>query len=127
LLETEGRERKMFVATAVLSGLLALVFATGAVGKVAKMRPELDKAVRLRIPRSRYRLIALPEAAAVVGLVVGLSFAPLGVAAAIGLVALMVGAVAFRVRVSDPTPLIAGDAAVMVMAGVAAALRVVSA
>jgi hypothetical protein len=116
----------MFVATAVLSGLLAFVFATGAVGKVVKMRPELDKAVRLRIPWSRYRLIALPEAAAVVGLMVGLNFAPLGVAAAIGLVALMVGAVAFRVRVSDAIPLIAGDAAVMVIAGVTAALRVAS-
>lgn len=117
----------MFVATAVLSGLLVFVFGAGAAGKVTKARPELEKATRLRIPWSRYRLIALPEAAAVVGLLVGLHFALLGVAAAIGLVALMAGAVVFRVRVNDAVPLIAGDAAVMVIAGVTAVLRVVSA
>lgn len=40
---------------------------------------------------------------------------------------LMAGAVAFRVRVHDAMPLIAGDAAIMVIAGVTAALRAVSA
>ena len=75
----------MFVATVVLSGLLAFVFGAGAVGKLAGMRSQVETAAKLRIAWSRYRLIALPEAAAAVGLVAGLAVAPLGVAAAVGL------------------------------------------
>jgi hypothetical protein len=79
----------LFIATAVLSGLLAFVFGAGAVGKLTAMRSEVDKSTKLKIPWPRYRLIAIPEAAAAVGLLAGLGVAPLGVAAAVGLVALM--------------------------------------
>jgi hypothetical protein len=85
----------LFTATAVLSGLLAFVFGAGAVGKLTAMRSEVDKSTKLKIPWPRYRLIAIPEAAAAVGLLAGLGVAPLGVAAAVGLVALMAGALAF--------------------------------
>jgi DoxX-like family len=85
----------LFIATAVLSGLLAFVFGAGAVGKLTAMRSEVDKSTKLKIPWPRYRLIAIPEAAAAVGLLAGLGVAPLGVAAAVGLVALMAGALAF--------------------------------
>lgn len=50
-----------------LSGLLAFVFGAGAVGKLTRMRSEVDKSTKLRISWPRYRLIALPEAAAAVG------------------------------------------------------------
>lgn len=117
----------MFVATAVLSGLLVFVFAAGAVGKLTKMRSEVDKATKLKIPWPRYRLIAAPEAAAAVGLLAGLGIAPLGVAAAVGLVALMAGALMFRIRVRDAIPFLVGDAAFLVLAGVTATLRAVTA
>lgn len=117
----------MFVATAVLSGLLALVFGAGAVGKLTKMRSELGKASKLKIPWPRYRLIAVPEAAAAVGLLAGLDVALLGVAAAAGLVALMAGALAFRIRVRDAIPFLLGDAAFLMLAGVTATLRAVTA
>jgi hypothetical protein len=117
----------MFVATTVLSALLAFVFGAGAVGKLTRMRSEVDKATKLKISWPRYRLIAVPEAAAAVGLLAGLNVAPFGVAAAAGLVALMAGALAFRIRVHDTIPFLAGDAAVMVMAGVTVALRAVTA
>jgi hypothetical protein len=117
----------MFIATAVLSGLLAFVFGAGAIGKLVGVRSEVDKSTKLRIPWPRYRLIAVPEAAAVVGLLAGLGIAALGVAAAVGLVALMAGALGFRIRVHDTIPLLAGDATVMVLAGVTAALRGVTA
>lgn len=116
----------MFVATAVLSGLLVFVFGAGAIGKLARAKPELEKSERLDIRWSRYRWIALAEAAAAVGLLVGLRLAPLGMAAAIGLVVLMAGAVGFRVRVRDAVPLIAGDAVVMVVAAATAVLRALS-
>jgi hypothetical protein len=117
---------EMFVATVVLSGLLAFVFGAGAAGKLTKMRSELDKAGKLKISWPRYRLIAVPEAAAAVGLLAGLGIAPLGIAAAAGLVALMVGALAFRIRVHDAIPFLLGDAALLVLAGVTTILRTVT-
>src|SRR5215470_8309004 len=98
---------EMFVATVVLSGLLAVVFGAGAAGKLTRARSELDKATKLRIPWPRYRLIAVPEAAAVV--------------------ALMAGALVFRIRVRDAIPWLLGDAAVLVLAAVTATLRAVTA
>jgi len=118
---------EMFVATVVLSGLLAFVFGAGAVGKLTRARSEVDKATKLRISWPRYRLIAVPEAAAVVGLLAGLGIAALGVAAAAGLVALMAGALAFRTRVRDAIPWLLGDAALLILAAVTATLRALTA
>jgi len=117
----------MFVATVVLSGLLAFVFGAAAVGKLTRMRSELGKASKLKIPWKRYRLIAVPEAAASAGLLAGLAIAPLGIAAACGLVPLMAGALAFRIRVRDSAPFLLGDAALLVLAAVTAALRAMTA
>jgi DoxX-like family len=117
----------MFVATVVLSGMLAFVFGAGAVGKLTRMRSELGKARKLKISWPRYRLIAVPEAAAATGLLAGLGIPPLGIAAAVGLVALMAGALAFRIRVRDTIPFLLGDAAVLVLAAVTATLRAATA
>jgi hypothetical protein len=117
----------MFLATAVLSGLLTLVFGAGAIGKLTGMPSQVDNSTKLKIPWPQYRLIALPEAAAAVGLLAGLRIAPLGVAAGVGLVALMTGALAFRIRVHDRIPFLLGDAAVMALAAVTTALRVATA
>jgi hypothetical protein len=117
----------MFVATAVLSGLLAFVFGAGAAGKVTKARSEVGKARKLKIPWPRYRLIAVPEAAAAAGLLAGLLIAPLGIAAAAGLAVLMAGALAFRARVHDTIPFLAGDAALLLLAGITALLRAITA
>jgi hypothetical protein len=66
-------------------------------------------------------------AAAAAGLLAGLGIAPLGIAAAAGLVALMAGALAFRIRVRDTIPFLLGDAAVLVLAAVTATLRALTA
>jgi hypothetical protein len=79
----------MFVATMVLSVLLAFVFGAGAVGKLTRMKSQVGNAAKLKITWPRYRLIAAPEGAGAVGLLTGLAVWPLGVAAGIGLVALM--------------------------------------
>jgi len=117
----------MFVATMVLSVLLAFVFGAGALGKLTRMKSQVDNATKLKITWSRYRLIAAPEAAAAVGLLTGLAVWPLGVAAGIGLVALMGGALAFRIRIRDSVPFLFGDTAIMVLAGVTAVLRAITA
>src|SRR5215475_13125599 len=117
----------MFIATAVLSGLLACVFGSGAVGKLTNMRSQLDTANKLRISWPRYRLIAIPEAAAALGLLAGLSVPALGFAAAAGLVALMAGALTFRMRVRDAIPFLLGDATVLALAVITATLRAATA
>lgn len=117
----------MFIATVVLSGLLVFVFGAGAVGKLTRLRSQVDTAVKLRISWPRYRLLALPEAAGALGLLAGLSVAPLGVAAAIGLAVLMAGAIAFRLKVHDAVGFVFGDAMLMVLAVLTAALRGVTA
>lgn len=111
------------MATLVLSGLLAFVFGVGAVGKLAGIRLQLDTASKLNISWPRFRLIAVPEAAAAAGLLAGLGIAPLGIAAAAGLVALMAGALAFRIRAHDGIAFLLADAVLLVLAAVTATLR----
>jgi hypothetical protein len=113
----------MFIAASVLSGLLAFVFGAGAIGKLTRVRSQVDTAAKLRIAWSRYRLIAIPEAAAALGLLTGLRIAPLGVAAAVGVVFLMAGATALRLRAHDAAGFVFGDAALLLLAGVTALLR----
>ena len=113
----------MFIATAVISGVLAFAFGGGAVGKVMRMRGEVEKADKFKMTWKSYRLIAIPEAAAAVGLLAGLAFAPLGAAAAIGLVALMAGALVYRVRARDAVRFLVGDAALLILAAATAVLR----
>jgi hypothetical protein len=52
--------------------------------------------------KSNYQVIGALELAGAVGLVVGLAVAPLGIAAAIGLVVLMGGAVVVHLRANEP-------------------------
>ena len=117
----------MFVAAAGLSVLLAFMFGAGAVGKLIKARNQVDTASKLKISWPRYRMLALPEAAAAIGLVGGVGVAPLGIAASVGLVALMSGAIAFRLRAHDALPFVLGDSAVLLVAAVTATLRALSA
>jgi hypothetical protein len=117
----------MFIAAAVLAGLLAVLFASAGVDKFTGAQRQVDTAAKLGIPWRRYRLIGVPEVAASVGLLAGLVIAPIGVAAAIGLVLLMTGALAFRVRVHDATPFLVGDGMFIVLAAATAILRIASA
>jgi DoxX-like family len=107
----------------VFSGVLAFVFGSAAVAKVVGQRQQVLTAEKLRIPWNRYRWIAGPEAAAAIGLVVGYASAPLGAGAAVGLVLLMAGALAFRLRVHDAVGFLLGDAALLALAAATVVLR----
>ena len=117
----------MFVATIVLSSILALLYAVGGVGKLAGARQQVETARHLNIAWQRFRLIGIPEIAASGGLLAGLAVAPLGLAAASGLVLLMAGALSFRIRVHDRFTLLLGDATFMLLAAATAALRIATA
>lgn len=86
----------------ILSIVLALVFAGAGGAKLAGQPMMRESATHFGIPWERYRLIGVLEVAAVVGLLVGLAVEPLALAAAVGLVLLMAGAVVFHLRAGDP-------------------------
>ena len=83
----------MFVATTVLSVLLALVFAGSGAGKLAGAGQSLKFRDQLQVSGTLWRTIGALEIAAVAGLLAGLAIAPLGAAAAAGGALLMTGAV----------------------------------
>lgn len=107
----------------VFSGLLVFVFGSAAVAKPLRQTRQVLTAEKLRIPWDRYRWIAVPEAAAAIGLLAGYASAPLGAAAAVGLALLMTGALSFRLRVGDSAGYLLGDAALLGLAAATAVLR----
>ena len=113
----------MVLVADLLSGLLAFVFGSAAIGKLLRQRQQVQTAEKLRIPWDRYRWIGAPEAAASIGLLVGYARAPFAAAAAIGLVLLMAGALTFRLRVHDSAGFLLGDAALLGLAAATAVLR----
>ena len=114
----------MVLVADLFSGLLAFVFGSAAIGKLVRQRQQVQTAEKLRIPWERYRWIAAPEAVASVGLLVGYARAPFAAAAAIGLVALMAGALTFRLRVHDSAGFLLGDAALLGLAAATAVLLI---
>ena len=117
----------MFILTAVVSVFLAAVMALSA---VRKARPGGDSAAlrdRLGVAPALWSSTGVPEALAAAGLVTGLWWAPLGFAAAAGVVLLMLGAVAFHLRARFLGVALAPPVGVAVLAVAAAALRLTTA
>jgi hypothetical protein len=82
--------------------MLAVVFAGIGGAKVLAVPAVRREAQHLGFDVGRYRLIGVAELAAVAGLVAGLAWVPVAVAACGGLVALLVGAVIVLRRAGDP-------------------------
>lgn len=113
----------MFIATIVLSILLALAYVGAGGAKVAGTKLMMEGADHFGISRTAYRGIGALELAGALGLVVGLRIGPLGTAAAVCLAVLMVGAVATHVRAHDPFSRAAAPAVLAVLAVVTAVLH----
>lgn len=115
----------MFIATVILSSLLALVVVGSAVGKLTRQPMVVDMLTGLGVPLSWLPRLATAELAGGIGLVVGLAVTWIGIAAATGLILYFFGAVATHVRARDKA-----IAAPVLLAGLAVAaliLRVGSA
>jgi hypothetical protein len=99
----------MFLATAVVSVLLAALLAFSAMRKLTHDAQVVASYVRVGVSEHRLNLLAAILLAGALGLIAGLAWAPLGVAAAIGVVCYFVIAIVFHVRADDvgrlPTPL----------------------
>lgn len=92
----------MFIALVITTVLLALICLNSAVMKLR--RNEQVVAViggTVGVPARYFPVLAALEIAGAAGIVLGLWAAPLGIAAAVGLVAYFVGAVAGHLRVRD--------------------------
>jgi len=114
----------MILAADLLSGVLAFVFGSAAIGKLVRQKQQVQTAEKLRISWGRYQWIAVPEAAMSAGLLIGYVSAYFGAAAASGVVLLMAGALAFRLRVHDSPGFLLGDAVLLGFAAATAVLRV---
>jgi len=100
----------MFPATVAVSVLLAAALAYSAVRKLGH-RPEVVRTyVRVGVPEDKLNHLAVVLLAGAAGLLAGLLWAPLGIAAAIGVTCYFILAIGFHIRARDlsnlPTPLI---------------------
>jgi uncharacterized membrane protein YphA (DoxX/SURF4 family) len=114
----------MFLATAIVSALLAAVLLVSARGKLVHDPAQMKTMARVGFPEDKLWLLAGAETAGAVGLVIGLFWWPLGVAAAVGLVAYFIGATGSHLRVRDWQ--IIAPAALLAVAVAALVLRALS-
>jgi uncharacterized membrane protein YphA (DoxX/SURF4 family) len=116
----------MFAAVVTLAVVLALAFLAAGGSKLARAPRTVDVADHLGIGRDRYRLIGVPEILGAVGVLAGLKLAPVGVAAASGLAALMIGAATIHGRAKDGPREIAPAIGLAVLAVAYVVLRAVT-
>ncbi|MDR7278277.1 DoxX family protein [Catenuloplanes atrovinosus] len=117
----------MFAVVVVLSVLLVVVFSVAALRKARGGAELAAEAVHLGFPPGPYRLLGVLEAAGIAGLVIGLWWAPLGIAALAGFVAMASGAAIVHLRAGDPAPKWLLPLVVTVLAVAALVLRVLTA
>jgi DoxX-like family len=112
----------MFIALVILTVILAAICVSSAVMKLRQT--EQVVAViggTVGVPTRYFPILAALEVAGAAGIVIGLWIAPLGIAAALGLVAYFLGALGGHLRVRDtknlamPLPPLALAIAVLVL------------
>ncbi|MDT0467197.1 DoxX family protein [Streptomyces gibsoniae] len=92
----------MYATAAILSVLLALVtLIAGAPKTLLKGAESAGLQSRMGLNAGLVRFIGLAEVAAAAGLIVGIFWQPLGIAAAIGFALTMMGAVGFHAQTGD--------------------------
>ncbi|MFI6318426.1 DoxX family protein [Nonomuraea sp. NPDC050556] len=111
----------MVVATVIVSVLLAALMAYAAVRKLSHREEVVAAYARAGVPEERLNLLAVILLAGAAGLLAGLVWAPLGIAAAIGTIGYFAVACAAHIRSGDtshmltPAVLLALAVAVLVL------------
>lgn len=116
----------MQVTFIVMSVMLAALFLTLGLTKVLRVPRMVERARHLGYSPTAFQGIGALEVAAAAGLVIGIFWAPLGIAAAIGLAALLVGAVLAHLKAGDGIPVLAPPAWVGMVAAATAVIGVVA-
>jgi hypothetical protein len=98
----------MDVAAAIVSVLLAALLVVSATIKLTRREPYVQGYLRVGVPEDRLNLLAVVLLAGAVGMLLGLGWAPIGLAAAGALVVYFAVAIAAHLRADDaaslPTP-----------------------
>ena len=76
----------MFIATLIVSLLLALALLSSASGKLTKKPAVIEQITAVGVPADKIPLLGYLEIAGALGLIAGLFWWPIGVAAAIGVI-----------------------------------------
>ncbi|MEU1536055.1 DoxX family protein [Streptomyces fagopyri] len=91
----------MYIAAVIFSVLLALV-SLAAGGPKAQLKGDVPEGLVAKgLSAAQVRLIGFAETAAAAGLVAGIWWQPLGIAAAVGMAVLLLGAVGYHVKWGD--------------------------
>ncbi|GIH17103.1 DoxX family protein [Rugosimonospora africana] len=100
----------MFIAYVVVGSVLALAVLASGYGKLSRKKEIVDGLTGIGVPLGMFPFLATCEIAGGLGLLIGIWYAPLGIAAAIGVVVFFIGAVGAHLRKSDfknlPSPLV---------------------
>jgi uncharacterized membrane protein YphA (DoxX/SURF4 family) len=91
----------VFIAYTVVAVVLGLGIAASASAKIRRDERVTTALTSVGVPPSWFVPLALLEIAGTVGLLIGIGWRPLGIAAAIGVVLYFVGALTFHVRAKD--------------------------
>lgn len=112
----------MSVATTTVSAVLAALLAWSAIRKLSHREDVVRSYVRVGVAEDKLNYLAMILLAGAAGLILGVAWAPVGVAAAVGVVCYFLIAIAFHIRARDarnlPAPL-----TYAVLAAVALTLR----
>jgi hypothetical protein len=93
----------MLIAYTIVIALLGLLLIASATGKLRRDKRRIGTLYRVGVPSTLVPWLAVCEITGAAGLVLGIAWIPLGIAAAIGIIAYFVGAVAAHVRIRDLT------------------------
>jgi DoxX-like family len=118
----------MEIARITLSLVLSLMLVLTGGGKVLDLAYARANRDKLSLHPVFWRIIGVLELAGVAGLIWGIWFVPFGLAAAIGVALLMIGAFGFRVRTGDKAIMREGvaDIAVFVLTLVVIVLSILA-
>lgn len=117
----------MYYVTLVLSALLSVAFLGAGAAKLRRAEPVTGTLVGVGVSSGLQRAIGLLEVLGAAAVVIGLWFEPLGALAAAGLVAMMIGALAFHARARDTVKDSAGAMVLLVFSVAVLSLQVVAA
>ncbi|MFI8221484.1 DoxX family protein [Streptomyces sp. NPDC085932] len=107
----------MYILTLVLSALLALAFLAIGGPKALKTQWATDRTVEMGLGLPLMQISGVLEVTAALGLIVGLWWRPVGVAASAGLTLLMLAALLFHARRGDAPKSMVPAAVLAVLAG----------
>jgi hypothetical protein len=93
----------MTVSVVIFSALLAAGLVGSAMGKLTKADQVVENLTRAGVPKRWFPALAIIEIAGALGLMIGIAIAPIGIAAAIGVILYFAGALIAHLRQGDKT------------------------